>query len=166
MKGTAMKQYTWRPANGTDVGAIVALAESHFQTEIDNIFTPSPLAYSRNITYAVVNQFYSPNTELLYVVYDNDNLIGYTWAKACEYAPWSDDPMVSVRMVHLDLHLTSRDRVRLIQDMMKLWETFASSINVKIICSTTMRRDQTAFLKLHERNGYDVRGSYAYKKLV
>ncbi|NBT87766.1 MAG: hypothetical protein EBT51_05585 [Flavobacteriaceae bacterium] len=26
-----------------------------------------------------------------YVVYDNDNLIGYTWAKACEYAPVNND---------------------------------------------------------------------------
>jgi len=28
-----------------------------------------------------------------------------------------------------------------------------------------MRNDQQGFLKLHQRNGYDVRGSYAYKKL-
>jgi hypothetical protein len=28
-----------------------------------------------------------------------------------------------------------------------------------------MRKDQQSFLKLHEKHGYDVRGSYAYKKL-
>jgi len=28
-----------------------------------------------------------------------------------------------------------------------------------------MRHDQTAFLKLHQRQGYDIRGSFAYKKL-
>jgi hypothetical protein len=28
-----------------------------------------------------------------------------------------------------------------------------------------MRNDQQAFLKLHQRAGYDVRGSYAYKRL-
>jgi hypothetical protein len=162
-----MITYTWRPATGHDVPAIVALAEANFQTEIDNIFTPSPIAYSRNITLAVVNQFYSPNSELLSVAVDeNNNLVAYTWAKANDYAAWSYDQMISVRMAHVDLRLTSRDRVRLLIDMMKLWEGFASLINVKIICSTTMRHDQGAFLKLHAKNGYDVRGSYAYKKLL
>jgi hypothetical protein len=28
-----------------------------------------------------------------------------------------------------------------------------------------MRNDQTGFLKLHAKAGYDIRGSYAYKKL-
>jgi len=29
-----------------------------------------------------------------------------------------------------------------------------------------MRHDQQAFLKLHAKNGYDVRGTYAYNTLV
>jgi hypothetical protein len=37
--------------------------------------------------------------------------------------------------------------------------------NVSVVCSSTMRREQNAFLKLHERNGYILRGSYAYKKI-
>jgi hypothetical protein len=49
--------------------------------------------------------------------------------------------------------------------MMRLWEGFAKLAGVPIVCSTTMRNDQGAFLKLHSKNGYDVRGSYAYKKL-
>jgi len=28
-----------------------------------------------------------------------------------------------------------------------------------------MRKDQDGFLKLHKKAGYDVRGSYAYKKV-
>jgi len=72
--------------------------------------------------------------------------------------------MISVRMAHVDLSLSARDRVRLIQDMINLWEGWAKIIKVPIICSTTMRNDQTAFLKLHSKNGYEVRCSYAYKK--
>ena len=161
-----MIEYTWRPANGPDIPSIVAMAESHFQTEIDNIFKPQPVVYSRHITFAVVNQYYNPRAELLSVAVDSsDKIIAYTWAKSADYAAWSDDEMVSVRMAHVDLTLSSRDRIRLIQDMMKLWEGWAMAINVPIICSTTMRHDQDAFLKLHARAGYDVRGSYAYKKL-
>lgn len=158
--------YTWRPANGNDVPAIVQMAIDYFQTEIDNIFTPDPVAYSRNITMAVVNQFYGPTTELLSVAVDtNNNIVAYTWAKTGERSPWSDDEMVIVKMAHLSLNLSSRERISLVKDMLRLWEAFAILAQVNIICSTTMRKDQAGFLKLHERNGYDVRGSYAYKKL-
>lgn len=158
--------YTWRPATGLDVPHIVQMAIDHFQTEIDTIFKPDPVAYSRNITFAVVNQFYCPTTELLSVATDSaNNIVAYTWAKTGERAPWSDDEMVIVKMAHLSLHLSPRDRVVLVKDMLRLWESFATLAQVSIICSTTMRRDQSTFLKLHERHGYDVRGSYAYKKL-
>lgn len=158
--------YTWRPATGLDVPHIVKMAVDHFETEIDTIFKPDPVAYSRNITFAVVNQFYCPTTELLSVATDSENnIVAYTWAKTGERAPWSDDEMVIVKMAHLSLNLSSRDRVNLVKDMLRLWEAFATLAQVSVICSTTMRRDQSTFLKLHERHGYDVRGSYAYKKI-
>lgn len=161
-----MIEYSWRAANGTDVADIVKMAEQHFQTEIDSIFTPDPVAYSRNITVAVVNQFYLPTTELLSVARTADSrLLAYTWARNNERAAWSDDNMIVVRMAHVALDISTRDRVRLITDMMTLWENFARFSNTPVICSTTMRKDQDAFLKMHVRNGYDVRGSYAYKRL-
>jgi len=158
--------YTWRPANGNDVPYIVKMAQDHFETEIDTIFTPDPVAYSRNITLAVINQFYGPTTELLSVATDQDNnIVAYTWAKTNERAPWSDDEMVIVKMAHLSLNLSTRERIVLVKDMLRLWEAFATLAQVSIICSTTMRKNQSAFLKLHEKHGYDVRGSYAYKKI-
>jgi hypothetical protein len=161
-----MIQYSWTPAAGNDVPEIVQMAQSHFQTEIDTVFQPDPVAYSRNITFAVVNQFYLPGSELIYIARDaSGKLVAYTWAKSNERAAWSDDNMITIRMAHVDLSLSARDRLRLISDMMTIWEQFARSTNTPIICSTTMRKDQDAFLRLHARNGYDVRGSYAYKKL-
>ena len=158
--------YTWRPATGLDVPHIVKMAVDHFSVEVDTIFTPDPIAYSRNITHAVVNQFYCPTTELLSVAIDSENnIVAYTWAKAGERSPWSDDEMIIIKMAHLSLNLSSRERVKLVIDMLHLWEAFARLANVPIICSTTMRKDQSSFLKLHEKHGYDVRGSYAYKKL-
>jgi hypothetical protein len=73
--------------------------------------------------------------------------------------------MVIIKMAHLSLTLSPRERVILVKDMLRLWEAFATLARVRIICSTTMRKDQSSFLKLHEKHGYDVRGSYAYKKL-
>jgi hypothetical protein len=158
--------HNWRPATGNDVSNIVKMAQDHFQQEIDLIFTPDPVAYSRNITLAVVNQFYLPTTELLSVAHSDDNtLLAYTWVKGFERSPWSDDRMVSVRMAHVALDLSARIRIQLVTDMMQLWENFARYSQTPIICSTTMRNEQQTFLKLHKRQGYDVRGSYAYKRL-
>lgn len=159
--------WTWRPAHGGDVAAIVRMAVHDFQNEIDTIFEPDTVAYSRNITLAVVTQFYQPMSELVSVaVTPTGELLAYTWARRNERAAWSDDEMVVVRMAHLNLSLPTRTRIRLIEDMIALWEGFAAFAGVPIICSTTMRGDQAAFLRLHQRAGYDVRGSYAYKRLV
>ena len=123
--------YTWRPATGLDVPHIVKMAQDHFENEIDTIFTPDPVAYSRNITFAVVNQFYCPTSELVSVATDStNNIVAYTWAKTKEYAPWSDDEMVIVKMAHLSLNLSARDRVKLVIDMLKLWEAFATLAQV------------------------------------
>lgn len=161
-----MTSYIWRPATGQDVTAIVALANDYFKTEINNIFTIDTIAGSRNVTMAVVNQFYNPNTELLYVAEDSsNNIVAYVWAKSAQRAVWSDENMVCINMAHASLDISVKNRIRLVQDMIKLWEQFAVKSNAQIICSTTMRNDQSAFLKIHQRAGYDVRGSYAYKRL-
>jgi hypothetical protein len=157
--------YTWRPATGQDVAAIVAMAVHDFQSEIDTIFEPEPITYSRNITLAVVNQFYAPNDHLIQVAYHADRLLAYTWAVRNERAPWSDNEMVVVRMAHVDMALPPRVRIRLVTDMIDLWEAFACRAGVPIICSTTMRGDQAGFLRIHAGRGYDVRGSYAYRRL-
>jgi hypothetical protein len=160
--------YTWKPAAGTDIANIVEMAQTHFQSEIDTVFNPDPVAYSRNVTMAVVRQFYIPHSELISVAIDNNTneLIAYTWAVPNECAPWSDDRMVVIRMAHLKLDLSTRLRVSLVKDMLQIWENFALFTNTPIICSTTMRHDQSGFLKLHERAGYSIRGSYAYKRLT
>lgn len=161
-----MTNFNWTPATGTDVESIVQMAIDHFQTEIDTVFSPDPIAYGRNLTLAVVNQFYLPLTELLSVCKDDTGkLIAYTWASANQRSPWSDDNMTVIKMAHVDLNLSTKDRIKIVNSMFTLWENFARLAGTPIVCSTTMRRDQQGFLKLHERAGYDVRGSYAYKRL-
>lgn len=159
-------EYTWQAATGQDVPDIVNMAQQHFEREIDQIFTPDPIAYSRNITVAVVQQFYAPLTQLVSVARTPHNqLVAYTWAQRGERAAWSDNEMVVVKMAHMDMSLSARTRVGLVTDMINLWEQWALLCQVPIVCSTTMRGDQAAFLKIHQRAGYDVRGSFCYKRI-
>ena len=158
-------RWRWRPPTGADAQDIVDLALVCFGSETDNFFQNDPVEYGRNVTLATVNQFYNPLTELLTVAYDGDMLLGYTWAIRGQYAPWSREEMVTVRMAHVRLDLSPRDRVKLLAQMICMWEVWATACKIPIIFSSTIRDSQDAFLRLHEQAGYIVRGSCAYKRL-
>ena len=159
--------WTWEPTTGLDVQPIVNMAIEHFQTEIDTVFEPDPVAYARNLTMATVQQFYNPRAELLKVAkeHETQRILAYTWAIRGEKTPWSDEEMICAKMAHVDLSLPVRQRLRLITGMIVLWETWARDCGVPVVCSTTLRRDQAGFLEIHRKLGYDVRGSYAFKRL-
>ena len=73
--------------------------------------------------------------------------------------------MIVIRMAHVAMGLSARVRILMIRQMFDIWEDFARRCGVAIICSTTMRHSQSVFLRMHAQAGYDVRGSYAYKRL-
>jgi hypothetical protein len=159
-------QIEWAKATGTDVADIVSMAHNDFAQEVDTVFAIDPHAYAHNVAMAVVDQMYNPFGNLVMVARDPDrHLLAYTWCVRGERACWSTEEMAAVRMAHVDLSLTAVQRVRLIQQMIAFWEVWAQSCGIDIVCSTTMRHDQSGFLRLHERHGYSVRGSIAYKRL-
>jgi hypothetical protein len=159
--------WRWAPAAGTDCQDITDMALVDFARETDDIFENDPIEYQRNIMLTTVNQFYNPKLELLSVarLTGSGSLVAYTWAKRYEYAPWSKEEMVAVRMAHIDQQISARARVTLCAQMIRMWEVWAQACDIKIICSSTVRGEQTAFLDLHRAAGYSVRGSVAYKRL-
>lgn len=162
---TTADRWRWRPPTGADAQDIVDLALVCFGTETDDFFHNDPIEYGRNITLATVNQFYNPLGELLTVAYDGDMLLAYTWAQRGQYAAWSKEEMVTIKMAHVRLDLSDRERVTLLAQMIQMWEIWAKACKVNIIFSSTIRESQDPFLRLHERAGYTVRGSCAYKRL-
>lgn len=158
-------RWRWRAPTGADTQDIVDLALVCFGSETQDFFRNDPVEYGRNIMLATVNQFYNPLTELLSVAYDGDMLLGYTWVIRGQYAPWSREEMATVRMAHVRLDLTQRERVTLLAQMIQMWEVWARAAKINIIFSSTIRDSQDPFLKLHARADYVVRGSCAYKRL-
>lgn len=159
--------WRWRAAAGPDTEAITAMAQSHFGLETDQIFQNDPIEYSRNVLLATVNQFYNPKKELLSVAVHEETgqILAYTWAMRGQYAPWSSEEMVAIKIAHCNMRISNRARIHLLAQMIRMWEVWARACDIKIICSTTMRGDQRAFMHLHESAGYSVRGSIAYKRL-
>jgi len=157
--------YTWKyatPADSEDIMNLNLLVKF----EVDTIFNFNPNVLSHHIVSALVNQFYTGKTDFVAVARDDNNkLLAYTWVKTGEHSMWSTEEVASVRMAHVDPNLSVRLRVNLIDEMMELWERFCQIHSIPILHSNTLRKEQQVFLKMHQRRGFIVRGSAAYKKV-
>lgn len=168
-----MSKWTWRPATGLDVTEVSIQGQELFKMEnptganAQKIFQVESHVYDHKITLAIVNQFFNPNLELFCIARHNDDnrLLAHTWATRGELPLWSTDEMCNVKMAHVDYSLSPRDKIKLIYEMMDLWEIWCRNSNIHVIQSSTMRIDQGVFLKMHKNKGYDIRGSVAYKRL-
>lgn len=156
----------WRRAAGTDVTPIMDLTREHFRSEATDIWSIDEQHFARTLTVDIVNQFFNPSSALVAVCEDQNRLLAYVWAERGQRTVWSSEEMIAIKIVHVDLTLSARKRLQIIREMMELWETWAMSIGVNIVCSSTMRGEQDAFLKLHQRRGYLCRGSICYRRLV
>jgi hypothetical protein len=74
--------------------------------------------------------------------------------------------MAEARMAHTDLSLTGGQRIHILVQMITYWETWAQALQIPVLVSTSIREEQGAFLKLHERLGFIVRGGIAYKRII
>lgn len=162
-----MRSWTWDRAAGTDVTDIMDLTRQHFKTEATDIWTIDEQHFARTITVDIVNQFFNPGSAFVAVARDNTHtLVGYVWAERGIKTVWSSEEMIAIKIVHVDMTLSARERVRMVREMISIWELWAQSIGVPIVCSSTMRGDQTGFLKLHQTAGYNCRGSICYRRLT
>lgn len=162
-----MSTWTWDRAAGTDVTDIMDLTRQYFKTEATDIWTIDEQHFARNITVDIVNQFFNPGSAMVAVAKDNNTkaLVGYVWAERGIKTVWSTEEMIAIKIVHVDMSLSARERVRMVKEMIAIWELWAQSIGVPIVCSSTMRGDQVGFVRLHQQAGYDCRGSICYRRL-
>lgn len=157
--------YTWTKCSTADSADLMALSLM-VEFEVNKIFNFNPNVLAHNIVLGLVNQFYTGTSDLICGVRDADNkLLAYTWAKTGETTMWSTERVMSIRMAHVDPSLSSRTRIKLLEDMLEIWERFAQLTNTPIIASSTLRNEQQAFLKLHQRRGYIIKGSTAYLRV-
>jgi hypothetical protein len=162
-----MSAWTWNRAQGPDVTDIMDLTREHFRSEATEIWQIDEQHFARSITVDIVNQFFNPGSTFVAVARDDSNtLVGYVWAERGIKTVWSSEEMIAIKIVHMDMSLTARQRVRMVREMIAIWELWAQSIGVDIVCSSTMRGDQAGFLRLHQQAGYDCRGSICYRRLT
>jgi len=159
-------EYTWHTAQHADIDAIVALMVEHYQHEIESIFKPSPSRVRYHLYRLVVDQIFGVNREYVRVARNAQGVIACSWLARDHHTVYADEEMAVAEFIHVDLSLPARTRVRLIQDILQNWIELCQTLSIPVLCSTTIRAEQSAFMRLHERMGFTIRGSVAYRRIV
>jgi len=158
----------WQLATLNDRDDILSLVVDHFQREIESVFTPDPALFLRNLSQGILNQEYNTLSEQIVVARDNttDQLVAWAWIVRGVHLTYAPEELADARFAHVDLALSTRTRIRLLAQILQQWELWARCGMVPVISSSTVRQDQTAFLRLHQQAGYTIRGSITYKRLM
>lgn len=146
-----------------DVADIVQMAREHFEGEVEGVLSTDPKVFEHQLMVSSVNQMYDKARELLAVCRDADGkLLGYCWFDRAGYTPYSREEICNAKFHHVDMSLPVRTRVRLINEMIDQQILWAATWGVPVVCACSIRGDYEGFMRIHEKRGFTVHGSYAW----
>ena len=159
-----------------DVDDIVELADSIYGVEADGILTRDREVFRKNVTITSTVQLFDKGREFLAVCRDEPvrivadgfvdwvpgNLLGYCWFDRGGYTTYANEEISNAKFHHVDLGLSPRLRVKLINEMIDQHILWAKNWNIPVICSTSIRGEHEGFMKIHKKRGFEVNGSYAW----
>lgn len=156
----------WQTAQGVDIPAIRDLSRRHFQAEAQELWNIDEHWFGLHVTQAIVSQFWQPGSAWVVVARDHQGqLRGWSWVQRGQTTIWSRDEMAEFRMIHLDMSLPARVRRDMILDLLDQAQAWCQALDIPILVSSTMRSDQAGFLRLHQRAGFECRGSICYRRI-
>lgn len=165
----------WKLAHPlSDVEDIVAMAKDHFEMEVDGILKTDPKVMRKSVTMVATYQLFDRHREFLAVCRGEElliegnhipgDLLAYCWFDRGGYTTYSTDEISNAKFHHVDLRLSPRVRVRLINEMIDQHILWANNCGVPVICSTSIRDEHDGFMRIHKKRGFLVNGSYAWMK--
>lgn len=160
--------WQWAPANHNDVNDILDLVAQNYQHEIHGILTPNRPRMAYHLHKAILQQTFEPHQGLLTVAKDKSTskLLAWAWLERGKFTVYADEEMAVAEFVHVDLTLTARTRITLCSQILEQWIMWCTALQIPVLCSTTIRDDQQTFIKLHKQQGFSVRGSFAYRRII
>ena len=163
-----------------DVEDIVLLADDHYGPEVEGVLKRDRSVFRKNVTIASTVQLFDKGKEFLAVCRDWDEartiyhrihpekeipekpLLGFCWFDRGGYTTYSNEEISNAKFHHVDLSLPVKTRVRLINQMIDQHILWAHTWGIPIVCSTSIRSDHDAFMRIHQKRGFMVNGSYAW----
>ena len=165
---TTQDAWTWQVAEHMDVEDILDLVAENYEHEIDNILTASRPRMCYHLHRAILEQTFEPEKQLISIarLKDTGKLLAWAWLERGKYTVYAAEEMAVAEFLHVDLTLSPRTRITLCAQVLHQWIKACEMCNIPVLCSTTIRDDQIAFIRLHQRLGFKVRGSFAYLKVT
>ena len=153
-----------------DVEDIVELADSVYGAEADGIVKRDRGVFRKNVTLAATYQVFDKGREFLAVCRSLeprgeivvDELLGFCWFDRGGYTTYSMEEISNAKFQHVRLDLSPRLRVRIINEMIDQHILWAHTWGVPVVCSTSVRTEHDAFMRIHAKRGFKVTGSYAW----
>jgi hypothetical protein len=159
-----------------DVEDIVNLADVNYGSEIDGILKRDRNVFRHRVTVATTEQIFNKSREFIAVCkgepvktasyelgdFYRDKLLGFCWFDRGGYTTYSNEEISNAKFHHVDLSLSARTRVLLINQMIDQHVLWANNYGIPIICSTSIRAEHDGFMKIHKKRGFTVNGSYAW----
>jgi hypothetical protein len=162
-----------------DVDDIVDMADSVFGHEADGILTRDRNVFRKNVTIATTVQLFDKGKEFIAVcrgIVDCPEAIklgvgdevklnpfyGYCWFDRGGYTTYSNEEISNAKFHHVDLTLSPRLRMKLINEMIDQHILWANTWGIPVVCSTSIRAEHDGFMRIHQKRGFTVNGSYAW----
>jgi len=163
---TERDTWTWRLATLNDIDQIVQISEQIFKDEVIGITNFDTNLFVKNISISIVKQTFNFLDEQIIVAKENNKVIAWSWLVRGLYTTYSKDEIADGRFSHVDINLPIRKKITLLAQIIQQWVLWATVCGIPMIHSDTMRKEQRAFLRLHEQAGFVIRGSFAYLRIT
>ena len=158
-----------------DVEEIVEMADVLFGQEVDGVIHRDRNVFRHRLTMATTEQLFNKGKEFIAICRGHaivnrgwyfedveDRLLAYCWFDRGGYTTYSNEEISNAKFHHLDLNLPAKTRVKLINQMIDQHILWANAWGIPIICSTSIRSEHSGFMRIHEKRGFKVNGSYAW----
>ena len=158
-----MEEFSWTLAHPLhDVDDIVDMADTIFGIEADGILTRDRNVFRKNVTIASTVQLFDKGREFLAVCRDSEKLLGYCWFDRGGYTTYANEEISNAKFHHVDLSLPAKTRVKMLNQMIDQHILWAYTWGIPVICSTSIRAEHNGFMRIHQKRGFTVNGSYAW----
>lgn len=160
-----------------DIDDMVEMSDSIYGAEIDGVLSRDRSVFRHRLTVATTEQIFNKGREFIAVCRSTklvnagiassipeDKLLGFCWFDRGGYTTYSNEEISNAKFHHLDLQLPVRARVRMINEMIDQHILWAHTWGVPVVCSTSIRGEHDGFMRIHQKRGFTVNGSYGWQR--
>jgi len=147
-----------------DVEDIVFMADGMYGGEVSGVLTTDKQVFRKNVTVVSTLQLFDRSKEFLAIARGEGKILGFCWFDRGGYTTYSNEEISNAKFHHVDLGLSVRTRVKLINAMIDQHILWAHQQGIPVVCSTSIRGEHDGFMRIHRKRGFKVNGSYAWIK--